>query len=96
MYLLLWKEERMCQWYSLCMDVAITTIRMKEENPFSPHSPMRKASSWFILKDEMVEVNRIKKTILVTGIMVSQEIRAGKPLEKRMQIQSLSRQLWMR
>ena len=96
MYLLLWQEKLMCQWYSLSTDVIITIIRMMEENPYSPHSPTRKASSWSILKDEMVEVNRIKKTILVTGIMLSEEVPVGKPLEKRMQILSLSRHLWIR
>ena len=59
MYLLLWQEERMCQWYSLSTDVVIMISRKIQENPFSPHSPTRKASSWSILKDEMLEMNRI-------------------------------------
>ena len=87
--------------FSLSTDVVVQVIRMPPiqvymANQLLPHLHIKKASSWFILKDEMVQVNRIKKTILVTGIMLSEEVRAGKPLEKRMQIQSLSRQLWMR
>ena len=42
------------------------------------------------LKDEMVERDQM------TGIMVLLALLVGKPLEKRMQIQSLSRHLWMR
>ena len=96
MYLLLWKDKRMCQWYSLSTDVVVQMIRMILESPYSPHSPRRKNSLWSILKDEMLEMIRIKQTILVTGIMLSEEVPVGKPLEKRMQILSLSRHLWIR
>lgn len=49
----------MCQWYSLSTDVVIMISRKIQENPYSPHLPTRKASSWSILKDEMLEMHRI-------------------------------------
>ena len=94
MYLLLWQEKLMCQWYSLSTDVVIMISRKIQENPYSPHSPTRKASSWSILKDEMERKQTIPTT--ATGIMVLLVLPVGKPLEKRMQILSLSRHLWIR